>query len=80
MSMERDRRRAGPRRWRGAGIWLIPGLLGLFALHQDFWNWQRPELVLGLPAGLLYHLLYCFVVAIYMALLLRFSPPIEPPA
>ena len=80
MSMARDRSREGPRGWGRAGSWLILGLLVLFALHQDFWNWQRPEIVLGLPAGLLYHLLYCVAVSIYMALLLRFSPPIEPPS
>ena len=62
------------------GAWLGVGLLGLFVLHQDFWNWQSSELTLGLPTGLLYHLVYCFAVAIYMAVLLRFSPPLEPPS
>jgi hypothetical protein len=73
-------RESAPRRWGGVGPWLVLGLLGLFALHQDFWNWQRSELVMGLPVGLLYHFLYCFAVAIYMALLLRLSPPVEPPS
>ena len=40
-------------------------------LHFDFWLWQRPDVVLGLPVGLLYHFVYCFVVAAVLAWLLR---------
>lgn len=43
----------------------------LYLLHYDFWLWQRPEIVLGLPIGLLYQLAYCFVIAFALALLLH---------
>ena len=74
------RREASGGAWVRLRAWLGLGLLGLFVLHQDFWNWQNPELTLGLPTGLLYHLVYCFAVAFYMAVLLRFAPPLEPPS
>ena len=79
-NVTRRRREASAGDWSRLGGWLGLGLLGLFALHQDFWNWQSSELTLGLPTGLLYHLVYCFAVALYMAVLLRFSPPLEPPS
>lgn len=43
----------------------------LYLLHYDFWLWQRPEIVLGLPIGLLYQLAYCLVIACALALLLH---------
>lgn len=48
-------------------------LLTLYLLHYDFWLWQRPQVVLGLPVGLLYHFLYCLAVSIVLALLIRFA-------
>ena len=42
----------------------------LYLLHYDFWLWRRPEIVLGLPVGLLYQLAYCLLVAFVLALLL----------
>ena len=55
--------------------------LGLFyLLHNDLWLWNDPRLVLGLPAGLVYHLAYCLVAAALMGLLLVLDPPGEPPA
>lgn len=50
-------------------------LAALFFLHNDFWLWERPRVVLGLPAGLLYHLSYCFLVSIVMALVVRSDRP-----
>lgn len=47
-------------------------LLSLYLLHYDFWLWQRPDVVMGLPVGLLYHLLYCFLVSLVLAMLIRF--------
>lgn len=46
-------------------------LVTLYLLHFDFWLWQRPDVVFGLPVGLLYHFVYCFVVAAVLAWLLR---------
>ena len=45
----------------------------LYALHYDFWLWQRPEIVMGLPIELWYQLTYCVLVALILALLLRQS-------
>ncbi len=42
-------------------------LVLLFLLHNDFWFWETPQIVLGLPVGLLYHIGYCLVAALLMA-------------
>ncbi|MCY3550996.1 MAG: hypothetical protein OXH39_11105 [Candidatus Poribacteria bacterium] len=48
--------------------WLLSGLLVLlFLLHNDFWFWKTPQLVLGIPVGLLYHIGYCLVATLLMA-------------
>ena len=54
---------------------LLALLLVLYLLHNDLWLWDDPRLVLGLPIGLLYHLLYCGAVVVVMALLVRFAWP-----
>ncbi len=46
-------------------------LIALYILHFDFWFWHRPQVLLGLPVGLLYHVGYCVVVAITLAALTR---------
>ena len=65
-----------PQRMRGK---FLIGLLilGVFLLHQDFWNWTRAEpLVLGfLPVGLAYHAAYCVLAAVAMWLLVKFAWP-----
>ena len=38
-------------------------LLVLYALHNDLWLWDDGSLVLGLPAGFLYHIGYCVAAA-----------------
>ena len=55
--------------------WVLLTLTVLFFLHNDFWNWQRPQLVLGLPVSLLYHLTYCFLISVVMGLMVRFAWP-----
>jgi hypothetical protein len=52
-------------------------VLVVFLLHQDFWNWTKTEpLLLGfLPPGLAYHAGYCFVAALLMAVVVRYSWP-----
>ena len=48
--------------------WLLYGLLVLlFLLHNDFWLWKTPQLVLGMPVGLLYHIGYCLAATLLMA-------------
>lgn len=47
--------------------WVLYGLLVLlFLLHNDFWFWKTPQLVLGVPVGLLYHIGYCLVAMLLM--------------
>lgn len=47
-------------------------LLVLFILHNDFWFWGTPQIVLGLPVGLLYHIVFCFVASLLMFSLVKF--------
>ena len=42
-------------------------LVLLFLLHNDFWLWKTPQLVLGIPVGLLYHIGYCIAATLLMA-------------
>ena len=50
-------------------------LVLLFALHQDLWLWDDPRIVLGLPVGLTYHLVYCLAAAVLLALAVGFAWP-----
>jgi hypothetical protein len=57
---------------------LLWGLPILFFLHQDFWLWDRTDLVFGfLPIGLAYHAFYTLLVFVWMALLVKFAWPKE---
>ena len=48
--------------------WLLYCLLVLlFLLHNDFWLWETPQLVLGVPVGLLYHIGLCLAAVLLMA-------------
>ncbi len=56
--------------------WLLYGALALlYLLHNDLWLWRDGSLVLGLPVGLTYHVLYCLATAVLMALLVRYAWP-----
>ena len=56
-------------------------LLGaLFLLHQDAWLWREARLVLGLPAGLAYHVAYCLAAAATLWLAVRWAWPPGVPA
>jgi hypothetical protein len=48
----------------------------LAILHQDVWNWDNANLVLGfLPVGLAYHAGYSIVAATFWALVMKFAWP-----
>ena len=52
--------------------WLFYCLLVLlFFLHNDFWFWKTPRLILGLPVGLLYHIGFCLAVTLLMAIFVK---------
>ena len=46
-----------------------------FVLHNDLWYWDDPTFVLGLPIGLLYHILFCAGVALILGLLTGYAWP-----
>jgi hypothetical protein len=51
-------------------------VVGVYVLHQDYWNWKNAGLVFGfLPAGLAYHAAYSILAAIMMAVLVKFAWP-----
>ncbi len=54
---------------------LYGALVLLYLLHNDLWLWHDGSLVLGLPIGLTYHVLYCLSAAGLMALLVRWAWP-----
>ena len=54
---------------------LYIGLVVLFLLHNDFWLWDNPQRVMGLPIGLLYHIGYCIAAAILMMLIINHALP-----
>ncbi len=56
---------------------LIPLILiGVYALHQDLWNWTNRSLVGGvLPAGLAYHAFYSVLAALTMLFLVKTAWP-----
>ena len=54
---------------------LYIALVILFLLHNDFWLWDNPKVVLGLPIGLLYHIGFCVAAAILMMLIINHALP-----
>jgi len=53
----------------------LAGLPALLILHNDFWLWDDPRFLLGLPVGLTYHALFCLAATGVMVLLLRRAWP-----
>ena len=52
-------------------------VLVVYALHQDFWNWNQTEpLLFGfMPIGLAYHAAYSGVAALLMGVFVKFAWP-----
>lgn len=59
-----------------SGRYLFYGLLLIFyLLHNDEWLREEGRLLFGLPAGLTYHIGYCLISAVLLAVLvIRFWP------
>ena len=59
--------------------YILAGLVLLLVLHHDFWNWNSTSLFLGIPVGLMFHLLLCVAASVLFTLLVlvgdRSSPP-----
>ena len=51
--------------------------LGVYILHQDFWNWKAvdPKVFGFLPIGLAYHAGFSILCAIMMFVFVRFAWP-----
>ena len=56
---------------------VLLALAVLFVLRYDFWWWNDPGMVFGLPIGLAYHIAFCFAVTAVMALVVRHAWPHE---
>ncbi len=69
MEETRDSSRPWPRRA------LYAALAALYLLHNDLWLWHDTRLVLGLPVGLLYHVVFCLVTAVVLAALVKWAWP-----
>lgn len=54
---------------------LYAGLVTLYLLHNDLWFWNDSSLVLGLPVGLLYHIVFCVAASVMMMLLVNNAWP-----
>ena len=70
-----DEMRERSRRWP-----LYGALVVLYLLHNDLWLWNDARLVLGLPIGLLYHVVFCLVTAVVLAMLVKWAWPALPGA
>lgn len=56
--------------------WILYIALGvLFLLHNDYWFWDNPIVILGLPVGLLYHIGFCVAAAVLMSLAINYAWP-----
>jgi hypothetical protein len=53
----------------------LAGIPVLLVAHNDFWLWDDPRLMLGLPVGLTWHVAYCLAAAAVMAWLVRDAWP-----
>jgi hypothetical protein len=58
---------------------IVTLVLGIYALHQDFWFWRasEPRLFGFLPPGLWYHGAYTLAISALMVLLIRVAWPSE---
>jgi len=56
--------------------WLALSLLAvMYVLHNDWWLWGDSTLVAGLPVGLGYHVVYMFVTALVLAIVVGLAWP-----
>jgi hypothetical protein len=53
-------------------------IAAVYAAHQDFWNWNKPDMILGfLPVGLAYQAGYSIACSVLMAILVETAWPKE---
>lgn len=74
--MEETRDNSNPDGGAGRSRWaLYAALLVLYLLHNDLWLWNEARLILGLPVGLLYHVGFCIVTSVVLAMLVKWAWP-----
>ncbi len=57
---------------------VVYGLLALlYVLHTDVWYWDDPRMLLGVPIGFTYHVLWTIVVTGAFWLAVRYAWPEE---
>lgn len=56
-------------------IALYGALVALFVVRNDIWLWNDGSLLFGLPIGLTYHVIFCGVTVVVMALLVKYAWP-----
>lgn len=49
----------------------------LWLTHTDIWYWDDPRIVLGLPIGVTYHVLWSLVVSVVFWLVVKYAWPDE---
>lgn len=54
---------------------LYLALFVLYLLHNDLWLWDNPSLVLGIPVGLFYHIMFCVAASLLMAMVVSNAWP-----
>jgi hypothetical protein len=54
---------------------LYAALVVLYLLHNDLWLWNNASLVLGLPAGLAWHIGFSIATSIVLTLLVIHAWP-----
>ena len=54
---------------------LYLALVALYLLHNDLWLWNDARLVLGLPAGLAYHVGFCIAASVVLTFLVKYAWP-----
>ena len=60
------------------GKLVLPLMVILAILHQDFWLWDDKTLYLGfLPSGLAYHIIYSIATALFGWFAIKYAWPHE---
>ena len=54
-------------------LYVVLGIL--YLLHNDLWFWDDPTIILGIPIGLFYHVMYCLAASMMLFLLIKYAWP-----
>ena len=47
----------------------------VYLLHNDLWLWNDATLVMGIPIGLFYHIMFCVVASAVLCMLVTYAWP-----